>query len=82
MIGNLLKVVRAPRTDVLLCAGKTYSLIAVALNLILRRECPPSVAEISNDLVITGLRQSRERAAEIKRTARRLSMRRSGGHHC
>lgn len=50
MIRTLPKVVREVRPDVLFCAGNTYAVVAVALKLLLRRNCPPVLAKISNDL--------------------------------
>ena len=37
--------------DVLFCAGNSYTIVAVAMKLLLGRRCPPIVAKISNDLV-------------------------------
>lgn len=50
MIWTLPKVVRRLRPDVLFCAGNTYAVIAVALKVLLGRDCPPIVVKISNDL--------------------------------
>lgn len=50
MIWTLPKVVRRLRPDVLFCAGNTYAVVAVALKLLLGRDCPPILLKISNDL--------------------------------
>ncbi|MGE6695237.1 MULTISPECIES: glycosyltransferase [Sphingobium] len=50
MIWTLPKAVRKLRPDVLFCAGNTYAVVAVALKLLLGRNCPPVLAKISNDL--------------------------------
>ena len=50
MILTLPRAVRALRPDVLFCAGNSYTVVAVALKLLLGRRCPPIVAKISNDL--------------------------------
>ncbi len=42
--------VRAARPDVIFCAGNSYTIVAVALRLLLGRACPPVVAKVSNDL--------------------------------
>lgn len=42
----------APRnTDVIFCAGNTYTVVCVAMKLLLGRRCPPVLVKISNDLV-------------------------------
>ncbi|HET8613748.1 MAG TPA: glycosyltransferase [Sphingomonas sp.] len=51
MIGRLRRQVLAHRPDILFCAGNTYTVVAVAMKLLLGRNCPPIVAKISNDLV-------------------------------
>lgn len=51
MIAKLPAEIRRTRPDVLFCSGNTYSVVAVAMKLILGNECPPIVAKISNDLV-------------------------------
>lgn len=38
------------RPDVLFCPGNTYSIVAVAMKLLLGRRCPPIVLKVSNDL--------------------------------
>jgi glycosyltransferase involved in cell wall biosynthesis len=43
-------IVRRMRPDILFCAGNSYTIVAVALKLLLGRRCPPIVAKISNDL--------------------------------
>jgi glycosyltransferase involved in cell wall biosynthesis len=50
MIWTLPKVVRRLRPDVLFCAGNTYAVVAVALKVLLGRDCPPILVKISNDL--------------------------------
>ncbi len=51
MIWHLPRVVRAMRPDVVVCAGNSYSIVAVALRLTLGRKCPPIIHRVSNDLV-------------------------------
>lgn len=51
MIRHLPRLVRAMRPDVVFCAGNSYTIVAVALRLILGRRCPPIVHRVSNDLV-------------------------------
>ncbi len=50
MIWKLPQVVCKLRPDVLFCAGNTYTIVAVALKIVLGRDCPPIIAKISNDL--------------------------------
>lgn len=50
MIRTLPNVVRKLRPDVLFCAGNTYAVVALALKVLLGRDCPPVVLKISNDL--------------------------------
>src|SRR5437868_5763213 len=50
MIHCLWKRVRAVRPDVIFCAGNSYTVVAVALRLLLGRSCPPIVAKVSNAL--------------------------------
>jgi glycosyltransferase involved in cell wall biosynthesis len=50
MIAKLPAVIRALRPDILFCAGNTYTIVAVAMRLILGRACPPIVLKVSNDL--------------------------------
>ncbi len=50
MILTLPAVVRRLRPDVLFVAGSTYTVVAVAMTLLLGRKCPPIVVKISNDL--------------------------------
>ena len=49
MILKLPRVVRQLNPDVIFCAGNTYTVVAVALKLILGRACPPIAAKVSND---------------------------------
>lgn len=51
LIGRLPLRIRRLRPDVLFCAGSTYTIVAVAMKLLLGSACPPVVAKISNDLV-------------------------------
>jgi glycosyltransferase involved in cell wall biosynthesis len=50
VIATLPGVVLRLRPDILFCAGNTYVVVAVALKLLLGRDCPPVVVKISNDL--------------------------------
>lgn len=50
MLWTLPKIVRRVRPDVLFCAGNTYAVVAVALKLLLGRDCPPILVKVSNDL--------------------------------
>jgi glycosyltransferase involved in cell wall biosynthesis len=50
MIGCLWRHVRAVRPDVLFCAGNSYTVVAIALRLLMGRSCPPIVAKVSNAL--------------------------------
>ena len=50
MIATLPGVIRREKPDALFCAGNSYSVVAVAMKLLLGAECPPIVAKISNDL--------------------------------
>lgn len=50
MIAKLPAVIRRLKPDVLFCAGNSYTIVAVAMKLLLGRDCPPVVAKISNDL--------------------------------
>lgn len=50
MIARLPGAVRRHRPDLLFCAGSTYTVVAVAMKLLLGRRCPPIVAKISNDV--------------------------------
>jgi glycosyltransferase involved in cell wall biosynthesis len=51
LLRGLRAMIAQQRPDVLFCAGNTYTALAVALKLTLRRACPPIVVKISNDLV-------------------------------
>lgn len=50
MIFLLPRAIRRIRPDVLFCAGNSYTIVAVAMRLLLGKACPPVVAKISNDL--------------------------------
>ncbi|UVO55388.1 glycosyltransferase [Sphingomonas sp. SUN039] len=51
MIWHLPRIVRAMRPDIVVCAGNSYSIVAVGLRLALGRKCPPIIHRVSNDLV-------------------------------
>ncbi len=51
MIANLPAMIRQWRPDVVFCPGNSYTVVAVAMKLLLGRACPPIVAKISNDLL-------------------------------
>lgn len=51
MIARLPSVVRRLQPDVLFCAGNSYTVVSVAMKLLLGRRCPPILAKISNDLM-------------------------------
>lgn len=50
MILTLPRAIRKARPDVLFCAGNSYTVVAVAMKLLLGRNCPPILAKISNSL--------------------------------
>lgn len=50
MVTKLPAHIRETRPDVLFCAGSTYTIVALAMKLILGSACPPVVVKISNDL--------------------------------
>lgn len=50
MIWCLWRFLRRERVDVLWCPGNTYSIVCVAMRLLLGPACPPILATISNDL--------------------------------
>jgi glycosyltransferase involved in cell wall biosynthesis len=50
MILTLPAAIRRLRPDVLFVAGSTYTVVAVAMTLLLGRRCPPIVVKVSNDL--------------------------------
>lgn len=50
MILTLPRALRRTRPDVLFCAGNSYTVVAVAMKLLLGRDCPPILAKISNSL--------------------------------
>jgi glycosyltransferase involved in cell wall biosynthesis len=50
MIAKLPGAIRAIKPDVIFCAGNTYSVVAVALRLLLGHRCPPIILKVSNDL--------------------------------
>lgn len=50
MIAILPRAISRLRPDALFCAGNSYTIVAMAMKLLLGRRCPPIVAKISNDL--------------------------------
>jgi glycosyltransferase involved in cell wall biosynthesis len=50
MIAILPRRIIRVQPDVLFCAGNSYTIVAMAVKLLLGRRCPPIVAKISNDL--------------------------------
>ena len=50
MILCLWRQVRSARPDVIFCPGNSYTVVAVALRLLLGSRCPPIVAKVSNSL--------------------------------
>lgn len=50
MIVRLPGAIRRIRPDVLFCAGNSYTVVSVAMKLLLGRNCPPIIAKMSNDL--------------------------------
>lgn len=50
MILTLPAAIRRLRPDVLFVSGSTYTIVAVAMTLLLGRKCPPIVVKVSNDL--------------------------------
>ncbi len=50
MILHLPGAIRRIRPDVLFCPGNSYTIVAVMMQLLLGRACPPVAAKISNDL--------------------------------
>lgn len=50
MIASLPAEIRRVRPDILFCAGSTYTIVAIAMKLLLGRACPPIAVKISNDL--------------------------------
>jgi glycosyltransferase involved in cell wall biosynthesis len=51
MIAKLPRVIGEWQPDVLFCAGNSYTIVAVAVRLLMGRRCPPIVFRVSNDLV-------------------------------
>lgn len=51
LIWCLWRYLRRHRADVLFCPGNTYTVVCVAMKLLLGRRCPPVLVKISNDLV-------------------------------
>jgi glycosyltransferase involved in cell wall biosynthesis len=50
LIWCLWRFLRRERVDVIFCAGNTYTVVCVAMKLLLGRHCPPVLVKISNDL--------------------------------
>lgn len=50
MMVRLWRYLRRNRADAVFCAGNTYSVVLVAMKLLLGRRCPPVAIKISNDL--------------------------------
>ncbi len=50
MVVTLPSFILRTKPDVMFCAGNSYSVVAVAMKLILGQRCPPIWAKISNDL--------------------------------
>lgn len=50
MIVRLPGAIRQIRPDVLFCAGNSYTVVSVAMKVLLGRKCPPIIAKMSNDL--------------------------------
>lgn len=50
MIAMLPRAIVRLRPDALFCAGNSYTIIALAMKLLLGRHCPPILAKVSNDL--------------------------------
>lgn len=51
LIWCLWRFLRRNTADVIFCAGNTYTVVCVAMKLLLGRRCPPVLVKISNDLV-------------------------------
>lgn len=51
LIWCLWRYLRAHPTDVIFCAGNTYTIVCVVMKLLLGRRCPPVLVKISNDLL-------------------------------
>lgn len=50
MIYCLWRQLRDRPADLIFCAGNTYAIVAVAMKVLLGKQCPPIIAKISNDL--------------------------------
>ena len=55
LIWCLWRYLRGQPADVIFCAGNTYTVVCVAMKLLLGRRCPPVLVKISNDLVRSDL---------------------------
>lgn len=51
LIWSLWRYLRRHPTDVIFCAGNTYTIVCVVMKLLLGRRCPPVLVKISNDLL-------------------------------
>ncbi|MGN6496428.1 MAG: glycosyltransferase [Tsuneonella sp.] len=50
MIWSLLQCLLSEPVDVVFCPGNTYTVVAVAMKVLLGARCPPILAKVSNDL--------------------------------
>ncbi|MBH1991281.1 MAG: glycosyltransferase [Sphingomonadaceae bacterium] len=50
MIAMLPRAIARLKPDALFCAGNSYTIVALAMKLLMGRRCPPILAKISNDL--------------------------------
>lgn len=50
MIWSFLRFLRAEKVDAIFCPGNTYTVVCVAMKLLLGDRCPPVLVKISNDL--------------------------------
>lgn len=54
MVWTLPDAILESEPDVLFCAGNTYTIVVIAMKLLLGRRCPPVVAKASNELLRPG----------------------------
>jgi glycosyltransferase involved in cell wall biosynthesis len=50
LIWSFFRFLRADKADVIFCPGNTYTVVCVAMKLLLGKRCPPVLVKISNDL--------------------------------
>lgn len=50
MIWSLYSFLQSQRVDVIFCPGNTYTVVCVAMRLLLGERCPPVMVKVSNDL--------------------------------